>query len=892
MSKGVLYIAVIVFGIMTFSIDAEELTYDDIFPTDRVLDVQITVSQENWNTLRYQSRGFRDVLKPSRQFAPPEHPYTYVEASVSIDGVEFPKVGIRKKGFIGSQSHNRPSLKIKLNEFDKKGEIEGLTNLTFNNNQQDTMQISQFMGYALFNAVGSPAPRCAYAQVTVNGQNLGIYSHVESFRNPLLKRAFGNDKGTLFEGTVVDFHKEWDMSFEHKRGEEKPGRKHIRALIDVLAKENVTEQEIGELVDLDSFYRFWAIEGLLGFWDGYSGNNNNFFVYLNPDTDKFHFLPWGADALFSNFDMQKRGRNTRMPLSVKTQGLIAYKLYQLEEGKERYAKTIRNILDEHWNEDKLLAEIDRIGVLVKPHMIPQQLKFGNNEQWWERRNVTFDHKLDEGRHFIRTRRNAILSEISGGMPEWNRKPNPPFVIPEDGDWGERELVQLPKDNLWGAARTGDLDGIKRYLEEGANINELSDTADLSPLSWATFMGELEAAELLLELGADANIGQEDGGTPLHIAVFLGRPEMARLLIDNGADVKRENNEGDTPISGLYAPWRMVEFITSMFQLKVDPKKLGAGRAKIAKMLNAEYDPNKLEIGGNIWEAVFKGNLRLVQEGIKKGVDVNARNPESGDSLLNIAALMGHTDIVTYLLDKGADINARNRDKGTALHTAAFLGRVDVVKHLLKRGIDPSIRNTYNGTAIDTAKTDWGITQGILKSIQIEIEETELRENREVVINILSDHVRDLPQTSSNIWKASATGDLEALKIAIDEKVDVNAMDPQLGITPLSWAALNGKTAAAELLIENGADVNGVNRDGGTPLHGSVFLGRVETTKLLLNMGADSDRRKSDGALPIDGAYVDWGLTQFVLGLLQMQADQKEVEAGRKEVIKLLSNQDQ
>ena len=36
--------------------------------------------------------------------APLRSPYTYVEASVTIDGVEFPRVGLRKKGFIGSQS--------------------------------------------------------------------------------------------------------------------------------------------------------------------------------------------------------------------------------------------------------------------------------------------------------------------------------------------------------------------------------------------------------------------------------------------------------------------------------------------------------------------------------------------------------------------------------------------------------------------------------------------------------------------------------------------------------------------------------------------------------------------------------------------------------------------
>ena len=64
--------------------------------------------------------------------------------------------------------------------------------------------------------------------------------------------------------------------------------------------ENI-EQAIGRLVDLDSFYTFWAMEGLLSFWDGYSGNKNNSFIYLNPETDKFHFIPWGADCMFERY---------------------------------------------------------------------------------------------------------------------------------------------------------------------------------------------------------------------------------------------------------------------------------------------------------------------------------------------------------------------------------------------------------------------------------------------------------------------------------------------------------------------------------------------------------------------------------------------------------------
>ena len=100
------------------------LKFDDIFPRDRVLEVDITLADKDWDTLRYQSRNFFEALQPKRQFEEVDSPYTYVEASVTIDGVAFSNVGLRKKGFIGSQSTSRPSLKIKLNHTDKKAGLK------------------------------------------------------------------------------------------------------------------------------------------------------------------------------------------------------------------------------------------------------------------------------------------------------------------------------------------------------------------------------------------------------------------------------------------------------------------------------------------------------------------------------------------------------------------------------------------------------------------------------------------------------------------------------------------------------------------------------------------------------------------------------------------------
>ena len=730
-------------GVAIHSSHAKELTLDDIFPTDRVIDVQITVSQRDWDTIRYQSRDFMTALGASRQFKPMESPYTYVEASVSIDGVVFPKVGLRKKGFIGSLSNTRPSLKIKLNHVDKEGGIEGLTNLTLNNNKQDTSLMSQFMGYALFNAIGSPAPRCAYAKVTVNGESLGIYAHVETVRKPLLQRAFGNTKGPLYEGTVVDFYEGWENSFEHKRGDDERGRAHINALIDLLADPKATEADIGELVDLESFYRFWAIEGLVGFWDGYSGNKNNFFVYLNPENNKFHFIPWGMDSIFTKMSKLEFMNDRRAPISVKTQGLIAYKLYQLESGRKRYAEVLTEILDKHWNTSELLVVLDKAAGMVEPHLVPAQQVIEEDwgrgtDAWRNFDKPTFASELEKVRDFIRNRESDIQAEIANGMPIWRKRPEPPFVISADGNFMKGFLKSI-ENTLAGAARTGDLEAIRQHIADDADVNALH--FEMPPLAWAATTGQAKAAELLLQHGADINGRNRDQNTALHIAAFFGRADVAKLLLENGADIKARDDDGATPIDVLSIDWETTAFIGSLVGVDTETEDIAimkAGRNKVAKLFGVEgaFDKADASAARNLSAAAFTGEVSAMKQALTDGADPNTKDPQSGSTLLATAALMGHTEVVGLLLEHGADINARSRDGGTALHTAAFLGRAETVKLLLDKGADATLRSNMGGTAMEGAKLNWLITKGILAMLKLEVDEVEVKAGRAEVIKLL------------------------------------------------------------------------------------------------------------------------------------------------------------
>lgn len=718
------------------SVSAKELTLDDIFPTDRVLDVQITIADEDWDTIRHQSRDFFSALHESRKAAPPEAPYTYVDASVTIDGVVFPNVGLRKKGFLGSLSTTRPSLKIKLNHTDKNARIGGLTNLTLNNNQQDVSLMSQFMGYALFNAAGSPAPRCAYAKVTVNGKNLGVYSHVETVRKSFLRRAFGTDDGVLYEGPYVDFYEGWLGSFEHKTGKDGPGREKIQQLIEVLdSKDKNIAEAIGELVDLDAFYTFWALEGLLGFWDGYSGNSNNFFIYLNPDTGKFHFLPWGADSLFVKRSKLDHHNNARAPISVKTQGLLTHKLYQQKSGRERYAKAMMGILENHWYEEELLVEIDRIDAMVEPHLIDAQRFFRGKE---ERETYTRAMALEETRRFIRERRADITEEIADGMTEWRAVPSKPFVTRED-DWSKRQ-AKFPGNDIWSAAAFGNIKALRGHLAKGVDINAKDSTFGSTALSSAALFGHTEIVALLLEAGADVNARNRDGGTPLHSAAFLGQYEAAELLLENGADLNIRNGDGGTPLDATGVDWETTRFIAGMLRIKIDEEKVETGRVKVVELLRQHGASTNTSSESNaLCDAIRSGDLQAVKEQLANGVDINAEDSEFGVTALSWAALLDNTEIAKFLIAKGADINAKSRDGSTPLHSAAFLGHTEIAELLIQKGAKVNPKNYRDETPLDVSVVDWETTEFIAGLLEIKVDAEKVKIGRTKIIEILRQH---------------------------------------------------------------------------------------------------------------------------------------------------------
>ena len=222
---------------------------------DRVLDISIEIAPEDWDTLRHQTRTFDDLMAEIEEFGlsrPFADIYTWFSGTVTIDGETHTDVGVRKKGFLGSQSDTKPSLKLRYDKYVDGQSLGGvMERMTLNNSIQDASMVNTCLSYQVFAAAGLPSPRCNFATVSVNGKDLGLYVHVEEIKAPFLSRHFDSADGNLYEGTVSDFTAEYRGTFEKKTNEDAEGWADVDAVVAALLDpSDAGLVALSEIVDL------------------------------------------------------------------------------------------------------------------------------------------------------------------------------------------------------------------------------------------------------------------------------------------------------------------------------------------------------------------------------------------------------------------------------------------------------------------------------------------------------------------------------------------------------------------------------------------------------------------------------------------------------------------
>ena len=316
------------------------------------------------------------------------------------------------------------------------------------------------------------APRAAYTRLiiqidegdgTFETVDYGIYSMIEEIKKQFLKERteetggyLSSNKGNLWkclganfkdtgsigeekvyferdgEGNILKFVRN-TVAYDYKSDDFAKAEKELTDFIaelnnlpnctdgvndenDKLAIKNFyTEKMAGDL-----FLRTYAINVVLGMWDDYWINNNNFYFYFDKETGKAYFIPYDYDNSLGVCHLGvDAGKANPFEWGNLTDGKhpLIQKILQVPEYMELYRQYLLEYSNEdsYFDDDKSIARIKKWQSMIEPYLYSDNLVYQDTTSYLEdRTNATWgdtykDYKLiTPGEwNFFTVRQNAI-----------------------------------------------------------------------------------------------------------------------------------------------------------------------------------------------------------------------------------------------------------------------------------------------------------------------------------------------------------------------------------------------------------------------------------------------------------------------------------------------------
>ncbi len=364
-----------------------------------------------------------------------------------------------------------------------------------------------------------------------------------------------------------------------------------------------------------------------------------------------------------------------------------------------------------------------------------------------------------------------------------------------------------------------------------------------PLIEAVVKKDSAAVSRLIAASHSLKVTNEQGISVLGLAVTNGNLDIVRILLDAGADL----NIG----TAVYPPL----FLAVM--------KMEAGVANKSNyeqifdlLLSRGADPKvRAGDGSTLLHAAAssKSDAGFMKRLISLGLDINAQDDEGDTALIKAMWRRSGLDHLSLLLDKGADPNIRGNGT-TALLVAASAGNLDYVKLLAEKGgrldiWDSAGNNPLTAAivALDFAKTPAERSKSE-NNISYFLQRSELI-NAPIGASAGDPFICDpIPPLIASAY-VNVSGNTTSLLLAkgarIDDRLTKNngfgssSLDSGFyeGMTALMMAAMMGRKDVASTLVAAGADLSlRTRRDGMTAAMLACAFDHHELLEMLLKNG--------------------------------------------------------
>lgn len=428
--------------------------------------------------------------------------------------------------------------------------------------------------------------------------------------------------------------------------------------------------------------------------------------------------------------------------------------------------------------------------------------------------------------------------------------------------------------LHGATSSHHYNLVEMLLEADANPNHMSNEGT-TPLFAALRFPEI--TRLLLEKGANPDLGRSNSWTNLTFAANSGFTKVVELLLEHGASIDLEYGDGvedveDTSLKGwtplMCAASKYSDIVRILAeaganmqhqggQFKESVLHLAAVGQTLPAVLefSSRIDVNQTDIEGctalHMLQVSFYNFKRLVNA----GADIEAETDE-GDTPLTIAA-SSDLERTKYLINKGANINHLSPLYGAALHQACKESEFGIMKFLVENGADINqICDSLLGTPLQALclrnlrpfHSEPSLVEKMFRYLLDEDEEHPKAGPK----NIGADVTVKGGMLGFAINAAALSDTPNIINLILEQKGATVDVRNDMGHMPIHFAAFNGMPNF-EIMLDKGGDIWAKDKLGRTALHWAAYAGRFQVVEKIISLLDDKtavDAPDIDGWTPL------------------------------------------
>ncbi len=404
------------FGISVFYAQIPQPPYNLAFLQNEVASVYVDIHPDSLNLL------LGDSLYSAHEFM------ATVSYQSSVLSVTTDSIGFRARGNTSLASQKK-SFKVDFNRFIPGQKFQGLEELNLNGEHNDVSIMRTFLAQQLLRSAGLPASRTSYVKLYVNNEYKGLYLNLEYLDDEFLDLRFpGQANGNLWKCAYGADLTWWgtnpanyEQVYELKTNKDSNDYSALVHFVDVL---NNTPSgsftcAIQEVFDVDLFLRNIAMEILLGQWDGYTYNKNNYYLYQRESDGKMVYLSYDLDNTFGIdwFNINWALRNVYAWSPGNQSRPLYSKLLAVPYFRDRFTFHLNDILTNVWNVSNLQVMLEAQQVLIAPAALLDGYKgldYGFTDQdFLNALQLTWGAHVKSGIiPYLQNRKTSALSQLS------------------------------------------------------------------------------------------------------------------------------------------------------------------------------------------------------------------------------------------------------------------------------------------------------------------------------------------------------------------------------------------------------------------------------------------------------------------------------------------------